>query len=299
MTAPDGLRIGFCGLGLMGSAMVTRLLRAGHAVTVWNRSPAKAAPLQDLGAQLAPDPAAVARDCTLVILCLTDEAAVLDVTFGPAGLASQAGVGALRCVLDHSSISPEATRRIAQRLRTEAGADWLDAPVSGGVAGAQAGRLAVMAGGNAEALSRCTLVMQAYARQVTRMGSSGAGQLAKLCNQTIVAATLCAVAEAVNLAERGGIDAAALPAALAGGWADSVLLQTFVPRMLAGAQHDVSVGALATMLKDVDNVATAAQAAGLYAPVLQAVQHRFRQAQAEGLGGQDLAMIAHVTGSPA
>lgn len=285
-------RIGFCGLGLMGAAMVGRLLQSGHAVTVWNRSPDKAAALVQQGARLAADPAELARECELVILCLTDAPAVEAVTFGPAGL-SQSTV--LRCVVDHSSISPTATRSIAQRLMAQTGAAWIDAPVSGGVAGAAGGRLAVMAGGDAAAIERCTPTLQAYARTVTRMGDSGAGQVAKLCNQTVVATTLCAIAEAVRLAQGNGIDAAALSTALAGGWADSVLLQTFVPRMTA--PPGPTIGALATMLKDVDNVAEAAGLAGVHAPVLQAVQASFRRARAQGLGEEDLSQIVRLAAS--
>jgi 3-hydroxyisobutyrate dehydrogenase-like beta-hydroxyacid dehydrogenase len=282
--------IGFGGTGLMGAAMVRRLLQAGHRVMVWNRTPEKAAALVAEGAVLAADPAELAQHCETVILCLTDTRAVEEVAFGPKGLSSRPG--ALRRVVDHSSISPTATRNIAQRLKAETGADWVDAPVSGGIAGAANGALVVMAGGEAAAIDQASAAMRAYARAITRMGDSGAGQVAKLCNQTVVATTLCAIAEAVSLAQRSGIDAAALSTALAGGWADSVLLQTFVPRMTTPPAQ--SIGALATMLKDVDNVAEAMQQAEVHAPVLSAVQERFRQGKAQGLGEADLSQIVRV-----
>lgn len=278
--------VGFCGLGLMGGAMVGRLLQSGHNVMVWNRTPEKAHAFEQQGARVAADPAEMARECELVILCLTHEDAVREVVFGPHGLSQG---GALRHVVDHSSISPDATREMAQRLRTDAGATWVDAPVSGGVVGAANGTLAVMAGGDPVAVEHCAGPMRAYARTVTAMGPTGAGQVAKLCNQTIVATTLCAIAEAVCLAQRSGIDASALTTALAGGWADSVLLQIFVPRMTS--TPGPGIGALSTMLKDVDNVVRAAQAAEVHAPVMRAVQERFRQAQAQGLGEADLSQI--------
>ena len=286
----DVSTIGFGGTGLMGAAMVRRLLQAGHRVMVWNRTPEKAAALVAEGAVLAADPAELAQHCETVILCLTDTRAVEQVAFGSNGLSHRPG--ALRRVVDHSSISPTATRAIAQRLKEQTGADWVDAPVSGGIAGAANGALVVMAGGDAAAIEQASPALRAYARAITRMGDSGAGQVAKLCNQTVVATTLCAIAEAVSLAQRSGIDAAALSTALAGGWADSVLLQTFVPRMTTPPAQ--SIGALATMLKDVDNVAEAMQQAAVHAPVLMAVQERFRQGKAQGLGEADLSQIVRV-----
>jgi len=284
--------VGFCGLGLMGSAMVSRLLGAGHSVRVWNRSPEKARPLVQLGAVAVESPADMAQHCELVILCLTDEAAVSDLVLGPHGLLRN---GAVRVVLDHSSISPEATARLASQVKSAAGIDWVDAPVSGGVSGATSGTLAIMAGGDPGALAAAMPYMQAYSRQVTHLGRSGAGQWAKLCNQTMVATTLCAIAEAVHLAQRAGIDAGKLPQALAGGWADSVLLQTFVPRMLA--PPDESIGSVATMLKDVDNIVEAAHTVNAYAPVLAAVHQRFVDARQQGLAQEDLSHIYRVAGT--
>lgn len=281
--------VGFCGLGLMGAAMVSRLLRAGHCVHVWNRSAEKVQPLVQLGAVAVESPADMAKHCALVILCLTDEAAVSDVVLGPHGLLKS---GAVRVVLDHSSISPEATVRIASQMKSVANIDWLDAPVSGGVRGADSGTLAIMLGGDPEAMASAMPYMQTYSRHVTHMGGAGAGQWAKLCNQTIVATTLCAIAEAVHLAQRAGIDAEKLPQALAGGWADSVLLQTFVPRMLV--PPDQSIGSVATMLKDVDNIAGAANTVNAYVPVLAAVRQRFDNARQQGLADQDLSQIHRV-----
>ena len=178
------------------------------------------------------------------------------------------------------------------RLAAANGAHWLDAPVSGGVAGVEAGTLAVMLGGNAAHVAAASQAMRAYAGNITHMGPSGTGQATKLCNQTIVAATIAAIAEAVGFAERSGIDVRQLAAALAGGWADSKPLQVFVPRMVA-PQPD-SIGALSTMLKDVDTVLAAAQQSGAPMPVTASVQQMLRIASAMGLGQAELSSIVSV-----
>ncbi|MGF7001082.1 NAD(P)-dependent oxidoreductase [Paraburkholderia sp. GAS32] len=280
--------LGFCGLGLMGTPVARRLLQAGHRVQVWNRTPEKVRPLLDEGAILAASPRAMAMQCAIVFTCLTDQSAVEKIVFGDEGLH---GGDALRLVVDHSSISPVATREFAQRLSEACEASWIDAPVSGGAAGATAGTLTVMAGGNTEDIESVRPFMRAYASNVVQIGSVGAGQVAKLCNQTIVVATLSAIAEAISLAWDNEIDATILRSALAGGWADSVLLQTFVPRMTGAVSSDI--GAISTMLKDIDNIGYAAQATGTPMPVLSAVQQRFRVAVARGLGSEDLSKIIH------
>lgn len=283
------MKLGFCGLGLMGAPMVRRLLAAGHEVRVWNRSPAKSALLATLGAQVARTPAEAATGVDGVLMCLYDAAAVEAVVFGPDGLVQAKG---LAWLADHSSIPPDTTRLLAQRLAETNGAHWLDAPVSGGVAGVDAGTLAVMVGGNATHLETASQAMRAYAGNITHMGPSGTGQATKLCNQTIVAATIAAIAEAVGFAERSGIDVHKLAAALAGGWADSKPLQVFVPRMVDPQPE--SIGALSTMLKDVDTVLAAAQKSGAPMPVTASVQQMLRIASAMGLGQAELSAIVSV-----
>src|SRR5690606_27979901 len=171
----------------MGEPMARRLLQAGHQLKVWNRSPAKADALVAEGAVRCATPAEAATDVDVVILCLLDAAAVEQVVFGPRGLA---GVMGWRCLLDHTSMDPSITRQLANRLEREHGAQWIDAPVSGGVAGAKAGTLAIMAGGEQAALENAQEAMAAYASRVTMLGSTGAGQTAKLCNQIIVSAAV-------------------------------------------------------------------------------------------------------------
>jgi 2-hydroxy-3-oxopropionate reductase len=283
------MKIGFCGLGVMGAPMARRLLAAGHEVKVWNRSAGKAAPLADLGAQVCDTPARAASDVEGVLMCLVDAAAVEAVVFGANGIAQARG---LKWLADHSSIPPDVTRSLAQRLAASCGADWIDAPVSGGIGGVEAGTLAIMAGGAATHFAQAAAVMRAYAGNVTHMGASGAGQATKLCNQTIVAATVVAIAEAVGFAERNGIDVAKLAPALAGGWADSKPLQVFVPRMVKAQAQ--SIGALSTMLKDVDTVIAAAQQSGAPMPLTAGVQQILRIAAAMGLAQAELSAVVSV-----
>jgi len=286
----EQLVIGFAGVGMLGSEMIKRLLGKGYAVRVWNRTPEKALALVADGAQVAATAQQLAQECDLILLCLTDQQAVEAVVFGPKGITS-----AQRAVnlIDHSSIAPEATQSFAQRYKTATGAQWLDAPISGGVKGAQEGTLAIMVGGDPALTERLRPVLASYAARVTHMGPSGAGQVAKLCNQTIVATTINAIGEAVSLAARAGIEVQALQQALAGGWADSVLLQTFVPRMTQG--YEQQIGSVATMHKDVDNVLAYAQTLGVDLPLVRATQQNWLQAINKGLGDDDLSHIVDVT----
>ena len=270
----------------MGEPMVQRLLAAGHTVKVWNRTPAKAQALIALGAQWCDTAADAASDVDGVFICLLNKDAVEQVVFGPEGIVHARH---LRWLVDHSSVPPEQTRSWSQRLLAACQADWLDAPVSGGVAGVQAGSLAVMVGGPASPLESASQAMSAYASNITHMGDSGAGQATKLCNQTIVASTVAAIAEAVGLAHRNGIDLKQLAKALQGGWADSKPLQVFVPRMVTPSQP--SIGALSTMLKDVDTVMQVAQSSGAPMPVMATVQQQLRAAQAVGLGEAELSAL--------
>ncbi|TDV37946.1 2-hydroxy-3-oxopropionate reductase [Paraburkholderia caballeronis] len=296
----EKVQLGFCGPGLMGAPMIRHLLRAGFPVQVWNRTAAKAHALVADGAQVAATPREIARRADVALLCVADAAAVEAVVFGVDGLLgapSEPDHAPLRVkrIVDHSSIPPDVTRELAARAAAH-GVGWVDAPVSGGVAGAQAGTLAVMAGGAPADVDAVTPLLGAYAARVTHMGGAGAGQTTKLCNQAIVTATVAAIAEAVSLARRSGIDATKLPDALAGGWADSALLRTFVPRM---TQDDLPpIGALKTFQKDVDTVAAAAQQTGTPMPVSGAVQQVLRLGAAMGLADADLSAFIDVLRTP-
>jgi 3-hydroxyisobutyrate dehydrogenase len=269
-------KLGYLGLGLMGIRMTRRLLKAGCDVTVWNRSPGKAAALVEAGAKLAPAPRDVAAHASIIFMCVTDAAAVDEVVFGRDGLATVAGHGKL--VVDFSSIHPDAARSIAARLKAANGMGWIDAPVSGGTKGAEEGTLAVMAGGEAADIERVRPYILAMARRFTHMGPTGAGQTTKLCNQVIVGCAMTVLAEATRFAVNAGIDANRLPEALSGGFADSIPLQLFVPRMVQGI-HSPPLGHIATMLKDLDTVIDVARDTSSPVPMAALAAQLFRLAK--------------------
>ena len=210
-------------------------------------------------------------------MCLTDAAAVEEVVFGPDGLASSSGTAKL--VVDFSSIHPDAARSIAVRLKAATGMGWIDAPVSGGTKGAEEGSLAVMGGGDAADIERARPYVLAMARRFTHMGPTGAGQTTKLCNQVIAGCAMAVLAEATRLASNAGIDATKLPEALAGGFADSIPLQLFVPRMAQGI-HSPPLGHIATILKDLDTVVDVAHDTSTPVPMAALAAQLFRMAKA-------------------
>src|SRR5471032_3506562 len=269
-------KLGYLGLGMMGFPMTRRLIDAGHDVTIWNRSSAKATALIAAGAKLAPRPCDIAASAGIIFMCLTDAAAVDDVVFGRDGLATVAGAGKL--VVDFSSIHPDAARTIAARLKAANGMGWIDAPVSGGTKGAEEDTLAVMAGGDAADIERVRPYVLTMARRLTHMGPTGAGQTTKLCNQVIVGCAMAVLAEATRLAVNAGIDAERLPEALAGGFADSIPLQLFVPRMVQGI-HSPPLGHIATMLKDLDTVIDVVQHNSSPVPMAALAAQLFRLAK--------------------
>lgn len=272
--------IALLGTGLMGTPMGLNLLAAGHRLTVWNRSADKTGPLEAAGAQAADTPAQAVAGAQVVITMLSDGFAT-----GPiiADGEVRAALAPGTLWIDMSSARPEHAREQAASL-AEIGVRHVDAPVSGGTKGAEAGTLAIMAGGPADTFEAAAPVLAAMGRPV-HVGPSGAGQLAKLANQTIVAVTISAVAEAMLLAEAGGADPAALRAALKGGFADSVILQQHGERMTTG---NFAPGGLSKFqLKDLDNTLREAAALGLALPSTQAVRDRFAHF-VEDMGGADL-----------
>jgi 3-hydroxyisobutyrate dehydrogenase len=283
-------------LGYLGLPMARRLLSAGHGVTVWNRSPGKAAPLVKAGAKFAGNPKDVANAASILFMCLTDAAVVEEVVFGPDGLSTADGSGKL--VVDFSSIHPEAARAIAARLKLANGIGWIDAPVSGGTPGAEQGTLAVMAGGAADDIERVRPYVLAMARRLTHMGPTGAGQTAKLCNQVIVGCAMAVLAEATRLAVNAGIDAGRLPEALAGGFADSIPLQLFVPRMVQGI-HSPPLGQISTMLKDLDTVISVARDTSSPVPMSALAAQLFRLAKAARGADADALEIYKLSASQA
>lgn len=277
-------RIGFVGTGLIGTPMVERLLECGHAVTIWNRTPEKAAPLAAVGATVAASLTELAAEADIICLCLTNTDAVEHVVFGAHGLC--AALDAHHVIVDHSSIAPDATARMAAQLQQSSGAAWIDAPVSGGLPAARAGRLIIFAGGSAADIDRAAPVFSALSQRVTHMGTHGAGQLAKSCNQMIVACNLLVIAEMLAFAEASGIDASRMPEALAGGFADSLPLKIFGPRM-AGDIDTPRIGALATFRKDIDQVVRLGAACGAYVPMASRAAELYREASEHAAVGVD------------
>ena len=289
-------KLGFLGLGMMGFPMTRRLLNAGNDVTVWNRSSGKAAALVEAGAKAATYSRDVAAAASIIFMCLTDAAAVEEVVFGPDGLATAPGSGKL--VVDFSSIHPDAARSLAAGLKEANGMGWIDAPVSGGSVGAEQGTLAVMAGGDAADIERARPYVLAMARRLTHMGPIGAGQTTKLCNQVIVGCAMAVLAEATRLAVNAGIDAGRLPEALAGGFADSIPLQLFVPRMVQGI-HSPPLGHIATMLKDLDTVIDVARDTSSPVPMSALAAQLFRLAKSARGADADALEIYKLSASKA
>ena len=281
------MNLGYIGIGLMGAPMVHRLLAAKHEVAVWNRSRDKLAAVTALGAKEMNSPAEVALAADIVMMCVTDQRAVEQVLFGKDGILKSEKKDLL--IVDFSSIAPASAREFAARLE-RAGMGLIDAPVSGGPAGAEQGTLAIMAGGKPEHIERARPVVMHLAQRFTRMGNSGAGQMTKLCNQVIVGSLLPVIAEAVRLAEEGGVDAKMLPEALKGGFADSLPLQIFGARMAARAFEPV-LGTNAVMLKDLKNAAAVAKERGLRIPMTSAAIERYQLQASQGLGDRDASTL--------
>ena len=284
MTSPT---IGYLGLGLMGLPMVMRLLAAGYRVIVWNRSQAKTEPAVAAGAVAKRSPAEVAGDSDYLFMCMTDADAVEAVIFGPGGVASADGP---KLVVDFSSIAPERTRSIAARLKAEKNIGWIDAPVSGGTPAAKAGTLTVMAGGAEADLESVRPVLESLAQNITLMGPTGAGQTTKLVNQVISGCTMAVVAEAINLAERAGVDATRLADALRGGFADSKPFQLLAPRM-AHRAFDDPLGTVNMMLKDLDVVGALGQRSDAILPLTSAASEMLRATVNRGHGEDDISTI--------
>ena len=256
--------LAFAGIGLMGLPMSQRLLAAGFTLHVWNRSADKCQPLLEHGAIVVPTPGELCEQADVVMLCLADTAAVREVVFGAGGIVERARPGQL--LVDFSSLEPAATREMAAELEQRTGMRWVDAPVSGGTAGALAGSLAIMAGGRHEDIERVRPLLAHVGQRLTRMGEVGAGQVTKACNQMIVACNALVIAEVVALAERAGVDAALIAPALAGGFADSKPLQILGPQMAERCFEPVKWH-VRTLLKDLDNAVKLAHEQGSATPM--------------------------------
>lgn len=272
-------KIGFIGLGLMGTPMSSRLLEAGYSVNVWNRSPDKLAPMMVKGAAAQPSIAELVKASDIVMLCVTNTEAVESVVFDDGGVADHGSRNKL--LVDFSSIEPDATRAFAQRLHSLCGMEWVDVPVSGGVAGATAGTLAMMAGGNEATVERLRPVLAPLSARVTYMGPVGSGQVTKVCNQMIVSCNVMVMAEVLALAKKNGVDATLIPEALKGGFADSTPLQITGSRM-AAEDFEAVTWHVKTLLKDLDMGVGLSKSLGSATPMTGLAAQLMRQHGSQG-----------------
>lgn len=279
MTTPRNIAL--IGTGLMGLPMARNLLKAGHSVTAWNRTASRAAPLARDGATLADTAAQAVAGAEVVITMLTDGNVSVALVSDPD---IQAALRPGAIWIDMSSTKPEHARRQAEILEA-AGLGHLDAPVSGGTKGAEAGTLAIMVGGRPEIFDAAREIFEPMGR-ATHVGPSGTGQLAKLANQAIVGITIAAVAEAMLLVEHGGADPVSVRDALTGGFADSVILQQHGTRMTSG---NFEPGGLTKLhLKDLNNTLEEAARLGLNLPETQSIRDRLERLCTElGAGDKD------------
>jgi 3-hydroxyisobutyrate dehydrogenase-like beta-hydroxyacid dehydrogenase len=276
------MNIAVLGTGLMGFPMARRLCEAGHTVQVWNRSREKAERLAPFGATVHDTAAAAVRDAGIVISMLESGSVVEEVLFDQ-GTVLVMKRGTL--VIDMASIKPREARDHAARL-CDYGVSHLDAPVSGGTVGAEAGTLVIMAGGKAADFERARPVFEVFGR-ATHVGSHGTGQLTKLANQMIVGVTIGAVAEALLLCEKGGADMARVKEAITGGFADGRVLQVHGQRMI---ERDFSPRARMTVqLKDLRNALATAEEVGFEAPVTALLEQLYAEGVDHGLADLDQA----------
>jgi len=273
--------IGFIGLGIMGRPMARNLLRAGYPLTVWNRSQPGIEELVRDGASPGSSPEDVARQSDVIITMVTDSPDVEKVALGPKGIIEGGRPGLIH--IDMSTISPAVTRRIASRL-AEKGLEMLDAPVSGGDTGAQAGTLSIMVGGKEETFQRCRPIFEVLGRTIVHCGPNGAGQTVKLCNQIVVALNNLAMCEALLFATKAGVDTRRMLEAVGAGAASSWALLNLAPRILA---RDFRPGfKVAHQQKDLRLALETAEQQAIPLPGTSLVHQLFAAVEAEGLGAE-------------
>lgn len=294
MTQESVKKVGVIGVGIMGTAISSRLLECGQDLVVFDLDSEKMQVIVEQGATAAVSPREATMHAEFVILSLNNADIVGRAVFGKDGVAEAAS--AEKVLIDMSSIDPESTREYAARLQSYHQMPWLDCPLSGGAPGAQKGRLAVMAGGEQNVFEHAKEVMKHLCANFTLMGPSGAGQTTKLVNQVLCAVGFQAIAEATQLALKGGVDVDCIPSALAGGRADSNLLQEYMAKM---GRHDYSpTGRLDNMLKDLEAVQSFASKTRVAMPVTSLTTEIHRLFVAAGKGGDDNAALMKLFNGP-
>lgn len=294
MTTAEKTSIGYIGVGNMGGPMALRLCKAGFEVRVYARNKERLNKLLPAGAIACDSAREVAAKSDILFTCLTDTAAVEAVVFGPDGVAEGARLGMI--LVDTSTISPGATTEMGARLLDQCGAHWVDAPISGGTVGATEGTLSIFVGGRDEDFDALGPVFEVIGKNVTKMGPLGAGQVTKAINQIFVSCSIAMVAEACGLAERVGLDLAAIPGALAGGRGDSTALQYYWKRL---AERDyTSYSTVTSILKDLDLVQGKAREVGAALPLTATAREYYQLLANSGHAGEDLTALARIFGDP-
>ena len=271
-------RIGFIGLGLMGSGMSMNILKAGFPITVWNRTVSKTEPLVKAGAKLGKSPKDVAEQSDIVIDIVTDSKDVEEVLLGPNGVIHGVKPGTI--VIDMSTISPIRTREMAAKFR-EKGIKMLDAPVSGGDIGARNGTLSIMVGGDKDAFDEAVPIFQAMGKTITHIGGNGDGQICKAVNQILVGMNMLGVAEALVFAKKAGVDVKKVHAAVSPGAAGSWQLTNNGAKLLVG-DHEPGFK-VKDYLKDLRIIMETSDSVKMPLIGTAVVQQMFKNLDAEGL----------------
>ena len=280
------MKVGFIGLGVMGRPMALHLAQAGHELHVWAR---RLHSTVGLPAQVHATPAALGAACDVVFTMVTSSADVQAVVLGEEGLVQ--GLAADSIVVDCSTIAPDVARAIAAQLAGK-GIHMLDAPVSGGVQGAEAATLAIMVGGEAAILARVQPLLEKLGQRIVHVGAAGAGQVAKACNQMIMVAAIEAVAEAMHLARAAGVDVGKVRTALAGGSAASRVLDVMGQRMV---ERNFAAGIEARLHhKDFGLLLAAARQSGVVVPLAASVGQQLNTLMGAGWGKEDTASLLRV-----
>ncbi|WP_417580741.1 NAD(P)-dependent oxidoreductase [Pelagibacterium sp.] len=290
-SASNEPRLGLVGLGIMGAPIAQRLCERGYDLSVWNLEPEYFDRVRESGAKWAETPAEVWKASDIVLVCVLGDDAIDSICFGKDGFVS-AGNGA-NLLVDLSTTSPEATVRFAKRLNDKLGADWVDAPISGGPKPARDGELTVMAGGNAGAFGKVESVLHEIGQNVTRMGELGSGQKTKILNQAIVGANYILMAEILATCKAAGIDPDLLPVCLKGGLADSAILQRIYTQMTA-EDFDPPRSYVRQVYKDLKSVVGLVDDLALDLPLIDIAVAQYRRYAEAGNDMEDGASVSRL-----
>ena len=281
------MKAAFLGMGTMGRGMAANIIKAGHELTVWNRTAERCLPLKDMGAKVADNPAQASRGAEVVVLCVSDTPDVEQVLLGEGGVVQGAAPGTV--VVDCSTISPQATMEFAKAL-ADKGLSLLDAPVSGGSEGAEKGTLTIMVGGDEKALQKAMPIFEAMGNTITHLGPSGTGQYTKSVNQIICGGLYQVVAEGIAFGLKAGLDIEAVVKAVSGGAAANWVLDNRAGNMI---KNEYPLGfRLSLHNKDLAITLDAARKLGVNLPVTGMIAQFENGLMARGFGEEDLSALA-------